>query len=243
MVENDHTHGTGRHYVPGCPDCMVLNRAARARGKSTPEGREKERARDRRYNRSAQRMEYMRNWMTAYRATTEGRIIQNSSALKSQAARREQLRLRSTEEQDEDFLRLHPTGLKECRGCHKSLPRDAFPRNRSVSSGRGQSCTPCATKRSQRKYRERFEASCRARGVDPLTCFYCEAELTEESREFDHFFPLARGGEDRFENLVPACVRCNRGVGGKRDADPWEWLLAKFPARIPSASAIFQEAK
>lgn len=49
-------------------------------------------------------------------------------------------------------------------------------------------------------------------------CFYCGAtgKLT-----VDHVVPLARGGSNSIDNIVPACSRCNCR---KRHEDPKVWL-------------------
>lgn len=38
-------------------------------------------------------------------------------------------------------------------------------------------------------------------------CFYCgrQTKLTK-----DHVVPISRGGSDTLDNIVPACMRCNR---------------------------------
>jgi 5-methylcytosine-specific restriction endonuclease McrA len=38
--------------------------------------------------------------------------------------------------------------------------------------------------------------------------------------EVDHSIPIARGGTDHLNNLVPACIDCNRG---KQDRTPREF--------------------
>jgi 5-methylcytosine-specific restriction endonuclease McrA len=47
--------------------------------------------------------------------------------------------------------------------------------------------------------------------VDELgwKCFYCLKPLHVETLTKDHFIPLAQGGSDSIENLVPACLACN----------------------------------
>lgn len=51
-------------------------------------------------------------------------------------------------------------------------------------------------------------------------CAYCkirEGDLAgPDSFEKDHFFPVTKGGEDKYENLYYACKRCN-GKSGKSD--------------------------
>ena len=48
----------------------------------------------------------------------------------------------------------------------------------------------------------------RAIHADP--CFYCGALVTHH---VDHYFPLAKGGTDRWFNLVRTCRRCNQRKG------------------------------
>lgn len=61
---------------------------------------------------------------------------------------------------------------------------------------------------------------------DTFACVYCGAPFAE----VDHIMPLSRGGAHVLDNLVPSCVPCNRGVGGKHDREPREWLAERYPA-------------
>lgn len=47
---------------------------------------------------------------------------------------------------------------------------------------------------------------------DSFTCQYCSST---ENLTIDHMFPIARGGEWTWENLVTACSRCNSRKGQK----------------------------
>lgn len=53
-------------------------------------------------------------------------------------------------------------------------------------------------------------------------CTYCERFLDEHEVTADHFIPLARGGSNWPENIVPACGLCN---SDKRDLLFPEWLV------------------
>lgn len=56
---------------------------------------------------------------------------------------------------------------------------------------------------------------------DDYTCGYCS---TRGGRlECDHIIPHSRGGSDDDDNLVTACLPCNRS---KRDRTPEEWKAA-----------------
>jgi len=41
-------------------------------------------------------------------------------------------------------------------------------------------------------------------------CNYCGRKLSEEYFELDHIEPIARGGEDRLDNLQLLCSPCNK---------------------------------
>ncbi|TXS47642.1 HNH endonuclease [Streptomyces sp. or43] len=60
-------------------------------------------------------------------------------------------------------------------------------------------------------------------------CVFCGGPF----EEIEHILPLSRGGEHSIANLVPSCVECNRGVGGKCSRLPWEWLAERFPNLAP----------
>jgi hypothetical protein len=54
-------------------------------------------------------------------------------------------------------------------------------------------------------------------------CCYCGMNLDMELRKswcLDHFIPIASGGSDCLNNLVPSCHYCN---SSKQDRDPWDW--------------------
>lgn len=51
------------------------------------------------------------------------------------------------------------------------------------------------------------------------TCRYCDTEISEKY-EIDHFIPIARGGGNEPENIVLACMPCNRSKGARL---PWVW--------------------
>jgi 5-methylcytosine-specific restriction endonuclease McrA len=49
-------------------------------------------------------------------------------------------------------------------------------------------------------------------------------------RSIDHVMPVARGGDHRRKNLVPACMRCN---GQKNNRTPEEWRADRLAAGQP----------
>lgn len=50
-------------------------------------------------------------------------------------------------------------------------------------------------------------------------CSYCLADI-EAYYEADHFIPVAKGGGNEPENIVLACLPCNRSKGARL---PWDW--------------------
>jgi hypothetical protein len=56
-------------------------------------------------------------------------------------------------------------------------------------------------------------------------CPYCKSDLYEgnirKKIEVDHFFPIAKGGQDIPWNLLPTCKECNRK---KKDKLPYDYL-------------------
>lgn len=59
-------------------------------------------------------------------------------------------------------------------------------------------------------------------------CAYCRCPVDWNSVEFDHFIPIKYGGHTHPSNMLPACVRCNRGIGGKASKLPDKWLIKYF---------------
>ncbi len=63
---------------------------------------------------------------------------------------------------------------------------------------------------------------------DNHRCCYCGA--AKPPLTIDHVIPKSRGGQDTWENLVAACVRCNNRKGN-RTPDEAEMILARKPFR------------
>lgn len=54
-------------------------------------------------------------------------------------------------------------------------------------------------------------------------CAYCGS--TADLIQRDHFVPIARGGTESVNNLIPSCYACNQA---KSDKEPVAWVLSKF---------------
>ena len=57
-------------------------------------------------------------------------------------------------------------------------------------------------------------------------CFYCGRETKKLTR--DHIIPIKNGGDDGIENIVPACMKCNRKKGTKPLSDFKEGAMLKL---------------
>jgi len=73
---------------------------------------------------------------------------------------------------------------------------------------------------------------------DEYTCQYCAEVFAPEDLTFDHVVPVSQGGRRSWDNIVTACVPCNRR---KDDRTPERagMTLLRVPRR-PSASARFR---
>ena len=127
-------------------------------------------------------------------------------------AYRTRLSMRSIEEIADDRLRLRPKGLKTCRAGHAGLVTD-FAANRRSPDGLMDLCRDHDNLRLLKIALPRWEE------LDLWRCVYCDAAF----EEVEHSIPLAQGGTDDPNNLVPSCVNCNRGPGGKHNQTPGQW--------------------
>lgn len=73
-----------------------------------------------------------------------------------------------------------------------------------------------------------YEDEVRALKIYDNRCGYCGVKITDKNIEFDHIVPISKGGKTIPENMIPSCVKCNRGVNGKRAKDLKEWLYSKY---------------
>lgn len=152
-------------------------------------------------------------------------------------ARQIMLRARTEREADSDFARLRGAS-KPCAGCGELLPAEAFQRTWTTPDGRATRCNRngCRKRHWRLKRDVKLRAHWEAKGIDPAVCLYCQDTPAED---LEHVMPKALGGSDDFSNLAPACPTCNRGVGGKFDAHPLDWLAARFPERLGAIVALF----
>ena len=72
---------------------------------------------------------------------------------------------------------------------------------------------------------------------DACTCQYCGHRFSAADLTFDHVVPVAQGGRKTWENIVSACVNCNRRKGG-RTPDQAGMSLIRPPKRPSKAPAV-----
>jgi 5-methylcytosine-specific restriction endonuclease McrA len=64
---------------------------------------------------------------------------------------------------------------------------------------------------------------------DDHICLYCGGRFSARHLSRDHVQPLSRGGQDRWSNVVTACVRCNNFKAGRTpEAAGMELLAVPF---------------
>jgi len=81
---------------------------------------------------------------------------------------------------------------------------------------------------------------------DKYTCQYCNTAFRSEELTFDHVIPVSHGGAKSWENIVTACIDCNRRKGGQTPAEAEMRLVQKpvEPSWVPSLSLtlVFRNA-
>lgn len=68
-------------------------------------------------------------------------------------------------------------------------------------------------------------------------CFYCSGPV----ESFDHFFPFSLGGINKWRNLVPSCLRCNREKKGKFPAPQYVEKHKNLIEKAVAAGVISME--
>ena len=70
-------------------------------------------------------------------------------------------------------------------------------------------------------------------------CAYCGTRVTFRGMQIDHVKPLAIGGEDTFENMLPACRSCNH-YKATMDVEKFREYLSGIPKRVRRDDIAFQ---
>lgn len=71
---------------------------------------------------------------------------------------------------------------------------------------------------------------------DGFKCQFCGQRFDSEELTFDHVLPRSRGGKTTWENIVTACVECNKTKADRTPAEAKMHLLKqpKKPAYLPA---------
>lgn len=71
---------------------------------------------------------------------------------------------------------------------------------------------------------------------DNHICQYCGDPFPTGDLTFDHVLPVAQGGRKDWENIVTACITCNRKKGGRTPEEAGLHLvrLPRRPEKIPA---------
>ena len=87
----------------------------------------------------------------------------------------------------------------------------------------------------KRPYRERKLTRFEVFNRDRYTCQYC----SKQSRQLtlDHVIPRYRGGQHTWENVVSACVPCNRHKAGRTPKEAH--MRLNHPPAYPSGSSFY----
>jgi len=94
----------------------------------------------------------------------------------------------------------------------------------------------CPKKGSVRRRCKRCQAlRVAAHRPKSANCFWCGCYIENNAVIMDHIVPMALGGKDTPENIVPACFRCNASKGRKK-AEVWLGL------REPDESSVRRKA-
>ncbi len=84
---------------------------------------------------------------------------------------------------------------------------------------------PVRIKKEREKARKLKKSQWWLRLLNQGLCHYCQKKFPSSQLTMDHVVPLARGGESKPGNIVPACSDCNRN---KKLATPVDLLLRKI---------------
>jgi 5-methylcytosine-specific restriction endonuclease McrA len=76
---------------------------------------------------------------------------------------------------------------------------------------------------------------------DRHTCQYCGRASSTDELTFDHVIPVSRGGTKNWENIVTACIECNRRKGGQIPEEAGMRLIQKpvEPNWVPTLNVTF----
>jgi 5-methylcytosine-specific restriction endonuclease McrA len=77
---------------------------------------------------------------------------------------------------------------------------------------------------------------------DAHLCMYCGNKFSDRDLSRDHVRPISRGGDDRWNNVVTACKRCNNHKAGRTPEQAGMQLLA-IPFIPTHAEYVYLQGK
>lgn len=141
------------------------------------------------------------------------------TGLKNSRTTKARYRSRTLEQVLDDRNRLCPNGTKKCRRCGEDRLFSDFSRCISSSTGLQDNCMRCNNEKRDIKKKNSPENHWKSRNI-PLSCYICGGIY----EEYEHVVAKANRGTDELGNILPVCIKCNRGVNGKFDTPLLRWL-------------------
>ena len=116
---------------------------------------------------------------------------------------------------------LGKTSQRTVKQRHKKTPKGQASEARYLASPVGRQTAVRKAQRYRARKRAVLSEPYSVADVYAKTGGLCYYDDTHIATTIDHVVPISRGGQDTFENVVPACKSCN---SRKADKMPEEWL-------------------
>lgn len=161
--------------------------------------------------------------------------LQNRDTIAAkQRARRVTNKVRSAEQLVEEQQRLQPDGIKKCRQCKFFLPLSKYYSDLGLADGLSSTCRKCTLLRVSREKLRALRSHWQRENIDPDTCYLCDAPV----QQVDHVYPLALGGQDEANNLMPICAMHNRSKSAKAPEVYFTHLLNHSSSTVQSKASL-----
>jgi len=73
---------------------------------------------------------------------------------------------------------------------------------------------------------------------DNFTCYYCNDQLKAKELTLDHVLPKSKGGWNNWDNIVTACIPCNKKKGNRTPEEAN--MKLRRPPKSPSVPIYLQ---
>lgn len=129
-----------------------------------------------------------------------------------------------------------PSGDKRCSTCRIVRPLKEYTLDRRRGDGLDVHCRTCKSVKGADKRTRAYIAYWTTNSI-PLQCYLCSGPY----EEVEHIIPISSPiGIDTPANTRPACIECNRGVGGKH-GKPLEEYIFKVSHPTKTKAQILYE--